>query len=33
MNHLGGDRAHATLAALAKDDVEAVATEAQSYLP
>ncbi len=32
MNSLGGDRARATLEALAKDDVEAVAKEAQSYL-
>ncbi len=32
MNSLGGDRARATLEALAKDDVEAVAQEAQSYL-
>lgn len=32
MNNLDGDRARATLEALAKDDVEAVATEAQSYL-
>ena len=32
MNNLGGDRARATLESLAKDDVEAVATEAQSYL-
>jgi HEAT repeat protein len=32
MNNLGGEAAHNVLAALAKDDVEAVATEAQSYL-
>ncbi|MBW4664371.1 MAG: HEAT repeat domain-containing protein [Chroococcus sp. CMT-3BRIN-NPC107] len=32
MNNLGGDRARATLETLAKDEVEAVATEAQSYL-
>jgi len=32
MSSLGGDRARATLESLAKDDVEAVAKEAQSYL-
>lgn len=32
MNNLGGDRARMTLESLAKDDVEAVATEARSYL-
>lgn len=32
MNNLGGDRARTILETLAKDDVEAVATEAQSYL-
>ncbi len=32
MNHLGGEQARATLETLAKDNVEAVATEAQSYL-
>ena len=32
LNNLGGDRARATLESLAKDDIEAVATEAQSYL-
>lgn len=32
MNNLGGTQARTTLETLAKDDVEAVATEAQSYL-